>query len=583
MRRCLAVSLRSARCSRARALVVLAAAVLSASLLATSRADAQGRQGGSVTMLWAADVDSIDPGVTYANYGSMLAIATQRPLFTYRPDDVRQPVPDLAAGPPEVSPDGRSVTVRLKAGVRFSPPVNREVTSADVKYAIERGFYESVGSPYAQLYFGDIAGARSGVPAGTPIPGIETPDAATLVFRLTRPSAGTLISAMVMPLTAPVPREYAARFDAASRSAYGRNQVSTGPYMVSNDAQGRLSGYRPGRRIDLVRNPNWVAATDFRPARLDAVNIRQGNENIIRASRRILNGSGLVSGDFPAPLAQLRRELRRSRPQFGFVNAGQVNFIPLNTARAPFKNANVRRAVVAGFDRAAALRMGGGRISGRVASHFIPPTVPGFEEAGGYAGPGLDFLSDRNGSRRVAARFLRRAGFGGGRFTGRQRVVVATSNDPIGRALGRLTRRQLERLGFRVRVRVLRFDRMLTLCGNPRARVHACPTFGWIRDFPDAQSVLEPLFHGRSIQPRQNPNLSQLDLPAVNQAMDAARTLTDPAARAQAWGAIDRQITAVAAGVPLTWPRYANVRSADVIATTNESLATWDISFLALR
>jgi peptide/nickel transport system substrate-binding protein len=580
---CQAVCPRSARFSRARDVVLLAAALLAVALLAAPRADAQGRQGGRVTMLWAGDVDTLDPGATYINYGSMLAIATQRPLFTYRPEDVSQAVPDLAAGPPVVSADGLSVTVRIRAGVRFSPPVSREVTSADVKYAIERGFYESVASPYAQLYFGDIVGARAGVPAGTPVPGIETPDAATLVFRLSRAAAGTLTSAMVMPLTAPVPREYAARFDAASRSAYARNQVSTGPYMIRNDAQGRLTGYRPGRRIELIRNPNWVAATDFRPARLDAIDIRQGNTNLVRASRRILNGRRLLSGDFPAPLRDLRRDLRRARSQFDFVSAGAVNFIPLNTARRPFKNANVRRAVVAGFDRAAALRIAGGRIAGQIASHFIPPGVPGFDEAGGRAGPGLDFLADRHGDRRLAARYLRRAGFARGRFTGRQRVVVVTANDPIGRAMGRLTRRQLQRLGFRVRVRAVRFNRMLTLCGNPRARVHACPLFGWIRDFPDAQSVLEPLFHGRSIQPRGNTNLSQLNVPAINQAMDAARTLTDPTARAQAWGAIDREITATAPGVPLNWPRWANVRSRDVIAVANESLATWDLSFAALR
>jgi ABC-type transport system substrate-binding protein len=39
-------------------------------------------------------------------------------------------VPDLAAGPPQVSPDAMTITVKLRRGVRFSPPVNREVTSS---------------------------------------------------------------------------------------------------------------------------------------------------------------------------------------------------------------------------------------------------------------------------------------------------------------------------------------------------------------------------------------------------------------------------------------------------------------------
>ena len=110
-----------------------------------------------------------------------------------------------------------------------------------------------------------------------------------------------------------------------------------------------------------------------------------------------------------------------------------------------------------------------------------------------------------------------------------------------------------------------------------------CPTFGWIRDFPDAQSVLDPLFSGRNILPRNNNNLAQLDVPAVNDALDAAKQLTDPTARAQAWGDIDRQLVALAPAVPLTWPRAANIRSSDVLAQPSEALATWDMSFIALR
>ena len=538
-------------------MLALSTIMVFTALLAPRVSGAQGRQGGTVTMLWASDVDSVDPGITYTNFGQMLTSATQRTLLAYRPESIEQPIPDLAASLPEVSADGLTITVRLKAGIPFSPPVNREVTSRDVKYAIERGFFASVASPYAQLYFADIVGARVGVPPGTPIRGIETPDDRTVVFRLARAQAGTLIAAMAMGLTAPVPAEYAARFDRRRRSSYGTHQVATGPYMIRNDAQGNTVGYRPGRRIDVVRNPNWVAASDFRPARVDAIHVRQGNTNLPRASRRILRGRRLLNGDFPAPVGDLRSQLRRRRDQFSFVGAGAINMIPLNTRLAPLRNVNVRRAILAGFDRARVLRAQGGRVTGQVATHYIPPGVRGFAEAGGVAGPNLDFVADRNGSRSRAARYLRRAGYARGRFTGRTRIVLVTSSDTLGRTAGRITRRELQRLGFRVRVRVTPFERMLQTCGNPRARVHICPTFGWIRDFPDAQSVLDPLFNGRNILPRGNNNLSQLNVPAINAALEAAKQLTDPAARARAWGAIDRQLVALAPAVPLIWPRWA--------------------------
>jgi peptide/nickel transport system substrate-binding protein len=565
------------------AATLFAVAVLFAALVAPELSAAQGRQGGKVTMLWSSDVDSLDPGITYVTYGQMLSNATQRTLLAYRPEDVDQAIPDLAASLPEVSADGLTVTVRLKAGIRFSPPVNRDVTSRDVKYAIERGFFASVATPYAQLYFADIVGARVGVPAGTTIRGIETPDDLTVVFRLARPRAGTLIAAMTMALTAPVPAEYASPFDRRRRSNYGTHQVATGPYMIRNDARGNLVGYRPGRRIDVVRNPNWVAATDFRPARVDAIDIRQGKTNQTRASRRILRGRRLLNGDFPAPVGELSSELRRRRDQFAFVSAGAINMIALNTRLAPFTNVDVRRAVVAGFNRALVLREAGGPLNGQVATHYIPPGVRRFADAGGVAGPGLDFVSDRNGSRARAPRYLRRAGYAGGRFTGRTRIELLISNDTLGRLAGRITRSQLVRLGFRVRLRAVPFERMLQRCGNPRARIHICPSFGWIRDFPDAQSVLDPLFNGRNILSRGNNNLSQLNVPAINNAFEAAKQLTDPTARAQAWGDIDRQLVALAPAVPLTWPRTANIRSSDVIAEPSVALATWDMSFIALR
>jgi hypothetical protein len=291
-------------------------ALASLGLARNSDAGAQSREGGELRVLSAGDEDTLDPGSTYVNTGIAIALATQRPLLNYRPGDASRAVPDLAASSPEVAADGLSVTVRLKPGVRFSPPVNREVTSRDVKYAIERGFFSSVASPYAALYFGDIVGARADVRPGTTVPGIETPDDRTIVFRLSRPQAGTLIAALVMPLTAPVPLDYAARHDQRRRSTYAAHQVATGPYMVRNDARGRLTGYRPDRRIGLVRNPNWDAATDIRPARLDVIDIRQGNENSLRAARRILTGRRLVNGNVGVPVGELRRERQAHRGQF---------------------------------------------------------------------------------------------------------------------------------------------------------------------------------------------------------------------------------------------------------------------------
>jgi peptide/nickel transport system substrate-binding protein len=52
--------------------------------------------------------------------------------------------------------------------------------------------------------------------------------------------------------------------------------------MVENDAQGRIVGYRPGRRLRLVRNPSWNPATDFRPARTNAFVLDLGDADPTR-------------------------------------------------------------------------------------------------------------------------------------------------------------------------------------------------------------------------------------------------------------------------------------------------------------
>ena len=109
------------------------------------------------------------------------------PLFAYPPNiGQRRSSPDLATAIPTtanggITDGGKTVTVHIRTGVHFSPPVNREVTSADVAYAIERGANPNVGNAYFAAYFGagapaPLVGATSPNYKGGPIPGIQTPE-----------------------------------------------------------------------------------------------------------------------------------------------------------------------------------------------------------------------------------------------------------------------------------------------------------------------------------------------------------------------------------------------------------------------
>ncbi len=529
------------------------------------------RRGGEITQLSSEDVDTLDPGATYQPLGFQIAAATHRTLYTYRPGKIGELAPDLADGPPEISDDARTVTVRLREGVRFAPPVGREVVAGDVRYAIERSLSASVGRPYA--YFTMIRGAPDRVGPVRRIAGISTPDARTLVFSLRGPVGPQFAAALVLPATAPVPPEYAREHDARVPSTYGDHVIATGPYRVASAPNGRVRGVVPGERIRLLRNPAWDRTTDERAAHLDRIIIRTDATDVEKAVRRVVRGEDLVLGP-PAPPQSLRRLPVR---QHTVVSSGGFRYLPLNTAVAPFDDIDVRRAVVAAFDREGALEATGGEETGEVATHFLPPDVPGFDEAGGRASPHA-FLRAPRGDRRLAARYLRAAGYASGRYEGDEQVVVAGPNVAPGREQAEFARDQLERLGFRVRLRLVPEDAFYSeVCARRSNRIDMCAGVGWFRDFSDPQSMLEPRFRGSAAT-----NLSQLDVAAVDRAMAAAAPLTGKDRR-EAWGAVDTRIAGLAAAVPLRWEHHAVVWGRDVEGVVDPLTALIDLAEISRR
>jgi peptide/nickel transport system substrate-binding protein len=546
-----------------------------------------GRQGGEVRFLTAADVDYLDPGQTYSAFGYAVQYAVNRPLYSYSPEDASTPRPDIAAGKPSISADQKTITVNLRPGVRYAPPVDREVTSEDIRYAFERAFSANVQSSYAFTYFADIAGAPARPTNGVRrITGIETPDAHTLVIRLERPVAATVASALVMPITVPVPREYAAPFDRKNPSEYDQHVAFTGPYMVRNDAGGKVEGRDPGRRIEIVRNPNWSSETDYRPAFLDAVTIEEGNQDLTLAGRRTLEGERMLCCDsVTPPVAVLRGALTRTPEQVGRVSGGGTLWMALNTTAAPFRDLNVRRAIVAGLDREALRLTRGGAQVGPIAQHFIPPGTPGFEESGGAGGfADLDFMRRPAGDRELAARYMRAAGHRSGRYEGGERVLAfAASHDPEAQ-VAVAAESQLEELGFEVELRRVSADTLFSrFCGVPDSGYDACLTVGWYRDIPDPRSVLEPPFGGASIVPQGNVNWSLLRNAEIDAAIARSATIPAGPERNRAWADINRMVVEQAVAIPYVWTHSFQLSSANVRGVMNPYTTTWDLSFSSLR
>jgi peptide/nickel transport system substrate-binding protein len=542
------------------------------------------KRGGTITLLSSESFVSLDPGASYFQLDYEVVYDTQRLLYSWLPDKPAtapgQPTPDLAGGPPRISKDLKTLTIRIKPGIRYSPgTVNRPVEAQDFKFALERGLNASVANGYESVYFHSLRGfaAAENAGDGRDIPGIQTPDSHTLVLQLDRPDAAVVYKALTLPISAPVPREYAAPLDKAKVSVYTTDptrQAFTGPYVVKS--------FSAGKSLVETRNRNWDPKTDYRPAYPDRIEWKIGVDPNV-AGRQILRGKGLLSGDTPAATA-IKDAVQRRPGQISFTPLGN-RYVAFNTRNGPFTNENLRKAVGAVLDRKRMRTVRGGPVIGDLATHLMSPDVPGFAEAGGEKGFGFDWLRSPTGDIGLATRYMKKAGYPSGRYTGAPIVVLGDNESPA-KEDSQIVQDGLQRLGFKVKLRLVdHADVISKFCGSTAAMksIAVCPTVGWIPDFPDPQPMLDPTFNGENIVPVNNNDIPLLDDPAINRAMDRAAPIADSAQRRRAWGDIDRQVTATAAAIPWLWDRTPNTMSKDVVGVIAKWNAAFQPSFCSLK
>lgn len=535
----------------------------------------------------AGGVESIDPGRWYDTTDQqLLGQTTQRWLYSWKPND-KTPTPDIATDYPHVFNDGKTITIKIRRGIRYSAPLeHRTVKSADVRYALERCFLRQVGNGYARHYYGSIRGV-SAFQRGKArrISGIQTPDSQTLVISTRKPQEVLATAvALGMPCTAPVPKNYAKRYDRGRRSTYGEHQVFTGPYMIQNDGRGNVTGYEPGRRLVLVRNPHWTRADDIRGANFDRIEA-VGNFSASTAAKRTLRGANVLSGDYVAPPAMvLKAALARRKGQTVVTPTTGTRYISLNTKVAPFDDIYVRRAVSAAIDRTVLRRTAGGRSAGKLATHLLPPGIYGFEAAGGDKGPGYDFVSSPRANLKVATSYLRKAGYPRGRFEGPSIFAVADS-DPSARRTVEAIRSQLKRIGIKLRLRTVPHLTMLQkYCQVPAAGVAICPSLARRADFFSAQAMIDPLFNGRSIAPSGNLNTAQVRNRQLDVKIEEAKMIIDPVGAGEAWAELDKEITRQSYVVAWLWDNRVGLegRNAHGVSSLFNGGA-WDLTASSLK
>ena len=174
---------------------------------------------------------------------------------------------------------------------------------------------------------------------------------------------------------------------------------------------------------------------------------------------------------------------------------------------------------------------------------------------------------------------MKRAGYASGRYDGRV--------DPDGRPgrrqrppISEIAKTAFEALGFKVKLRLLSQQIVQTrFCGYPPRPSRSARTSAGRATSPTARpswTRRSTASTSRRSATRTSP--SSTCRPSTRRS-SSAKTLTDPAARAKAWGDVDREIIAQAPAVPLVWDKVPMAHSADVNAVANENLGVWDFSY----
>jgi peptide/nickel transport system substrate-binding protein len=540
--------------------------------------------GGVLTVYDHEDFEHFDPAESYGAEDYAVVYAIERPLYSYPPDSATKLQPDVAAGPPSITNGGRTLTVSIRPHIYFSPPVDREVNSGDVAYAIERGANPNVANPYFSSYFGDIVGAEHA--KGGPIAGIETPNSHTIVFHLTKPTAPLLYGALSLPLSAPVPPEYVKPLDAHSPTTYGTEYlIATGPYMLKSNKQGKFLGigYQPGKSATLVRNPNWNPHSDYRPAYLNQIDINIGGESAV-IGQQVLKGRDVIQNDSPAQ-SIVKEAYQRYPQQITFTPGSGTYYASLNNARGPFTNVDLRKAVWAELDRDAIVKARGGALVAQPMTHFLYPGLAGFEAAGGVAGPKFDYNEHPEGDPAIAEKYMKLAGYSGGKYTGGRTLQVVGSTGEPEEAMAQIVNQTLQNLGFKTRLSLVDQSVMYDkYCTVPSQEIDVCPNVGWVPDFADPQAVLYVPFYGPAITPSGNSNYGQVDDPRINAAMEKAALVFGEPARADAWAKVDVMLVEQAVAAPEVYTSQAQIEGSGV-AGVNQlwNTGSWDYDFTSLK
>ncbi|MET9906349.1 ABC transporter substrate-binding protein [Streptomyces sp. NPDC006476] len=536
-----------------------------------SGGDSTPHKGGTLTVLNSSPQENFDPARLYTSGGGNVPSLVFRTLTTRNRENGAagaKVVPDLATDTGRPNKDATVWTYTLKKGLKYED--GTPITSADIKYGIERSFAPELsgGAPYLRDWLVGAANYQGPYKDKKGLSAIETPDARTIVFHLNKPEGEFPYLATQTQFT-PVPQSK----DTGTK--YAEHPVSSGPYkVVKNDNN--------GEHIVLERNTYWSAATDAeRKAYPDKVDVKSGLDSSVinqRLSASQGTDAAAVTTDTnlgPAELAKVTGD-KELASRVGTGHFGYTNYIAFNPTVKPFNNVKVRQAISYAIDRSSVINAAGGSALAEAATTFLPN-----QKSFGYEPYDL-FPAGATGDPAKAKELLKQAGYPSGLT-----VTLTHSNAKdfeTSPEIATAIQDALKKAGITVKLQGLEDN-------DYSDTVHSVKTepgfflAHWGADWPSGGPFLAPIFDGRQIvRDGANFNTGLLNDKSVNAEIDAINKLTDLDAAAKRWGALDKKIGEQALTVPLFHPVYKRLVGKDI---RNVVISDWtgvlDISQVAVK
>ncbi len=493
--------------------LLIAAATASASSSASKAPSVVGKhgaKGGTLRVEDDSDFDYVDPQLDYLSSGWEMQFVTQVKLFNFpdkNGDAGKQLYPEGAAGFPVISKDGKTYTIKIRPGFRFSN--GKPVTAANYAYAMMRGLNPKMSSPAAAFMNDIILGAQDYNDGKTQsVPGIKVKNPSTLVIKLTQP-APDLIARLSMPFFSAT--DLSVPIDPAGVNTY----PSAGPYY--------LASRTPNRQVILKTNPYYKGP---RPHNFDTIDIEIGNtlETIqlnVESGKSDWAQSGLPSTAY----AQEAARYGVNKSQFWVYPQLGTSYLAMNHDRPLFKNnSQLAKAINFATDRHA-LVIQAGAFAGKRNDLILPPGINGYIDKHYYPN-----LPNFKAAQKLAAGHTRDGN-----------AVLFTTNRTTDLNRAAIYQYDLKQIGINVTVKP--FTRGVQIRQESvRGAPFDLTTEGWIADYADPYDFINILLDGSTLTEDNNVNVAYYNNPKYVKAMHQAALLTG-AARYKAYGELDQAIT----------------------------------------